>query len=81
MIVTLLLFGPAHVSRANLARSMYNGVDDCGQPCRAAQLKWLEADLQAAHANRDAVPWIVAFSHFPLCELCPTRAAQPACGI
>ena len=27
------------------------------------QLKWLEADLIAANANRDKVPWIVAHGH------------------
>jgi hypothetical protein len=28
-------------------------------------LTWLEADLKAAHANRDEVPWIVTFGHRP----------------
>ena len=56
--------------------NMYNGVDDCGEPCRAAQLRWLEADLKAANANREAVPWIVAFSHYPLyCSNCPLGGA------
>jgi hypothetical protein len=31
-----------------------------------AQEAWLEADLKAAAANRDRVPWIVVGSHFPL---------------
>jgi hypothetical protein len=32
----------------------------------AAQLAWLEADLKAAAANRDAVPWIMASAHYPI---------------
>eukprot|EP01052_Picozoa_sp_SAG31_P053414 SAG31_NODE_13682_length_853_cov_1.550398_1_plen_202_part_00 len=35
------------------------------------QLDWLEADLQAANANRAAVPWILMTSHYPLyCSTC-----------
>jgi len=60
---------------------MYNGVDSCGASCRAAQLEWLEKDLAAANANRDAVPWIVAFSHFPLyCSNCPAPGHEPPKG-
>jgi hypothetical protein len=55
----------------------YNGVDSCGASCRAAQLEWLEKDLAAANANRDAVPWIVAFSHFPLYCARRARHADP----
>lgn len=48
------------------------------------QLAWLEADLQAANANRAKVPWIVASGHRPfytssdtgLCKVC--RAAFEA---
>ena len=40
-------------------------MDPCGEPCRAAQKAWLAADLKAANANRDAVPWIVVQSHYP----------------
>jgi hypothetical protein len=32
----------------------------------AGQMEWLAADLEAAHANREAVPWIVVTSHFPI---------------
>ena len=58
--------------------NMYNGVDTCGAACRAAQLQWLEKDLAAADANRAKVPWIVAFSHFPLyCSNCPKPGHEP----
>lgn len=30
---------------------------------REQQLAWLESDLAAANANRDRVPWVVAFGH------------------
>lgn len=30
-----------------------------------AQYNWLKADLAAAQANRDAVPWIIAMGHRP----------------
>jgi hypothetical protein len=30
------------------------------------QIDWLDADLTAANANRDKVPWIMASAHFPL---------------
>ena len=32
----------------------------------AEQQAWLEQDLAAAAANREAVPWIIVTSHFPL---------------
>jgi hypothetical protein len=32
----------------------------------AAQLDWLRRDLQQAAANREAVPWIIVASHFPI---------------
>eukprot|EP00039_Didymoeca_costata_P025917 m.14535 g.14535 ORF g.14535 m.14535 type:complete len:592 (+) comp5124_c0_seq1:123-1898(+) len=58
--------------------NMYNAVDDCGEPCRVAQLAWLKQDLAAANANRDQVPWIVAMSHFPLyCSNCPKPGHDP----
>jgi len=39
------------------------------------QLAWLEQDLIAANKNRDAVPWIIVTSHFPLYHT--LAAAQP----
>eukprot|EP01065_Artemidia_motanka_P048366 TRINITY_DN776_c0_g5_i1.p1 TRINITY_DN776_c0_g5~~TRINITY_DN776_c0_g5_i1.p1 ORF type:complete len:575 (+),score=204.51 TRINITY_DN776_c0_g5_i1:93-1817(+) len=33
---------------------------------RQPQLDWLKADLEAAAKNRDAVPWIVCGSHYPM---------------
>ena len=63
-------FGLVHLVGLDL--NMYNGVDTCGETCRRAQLAWLEKDLRAATANRARVPWIVAFSHYPLyCSNCP----------
>ena len=68
-------FGLLHL--VNIEGNMYNNDDTCGESCRVAQLKWLEADLKAANANRVAVPWIVAFSHFPLfCSNCPTTSGD-----
>ena len=57
--------------------NMYNAVDDC-LVCREEQLAWLEKDLQHAQKNREAVPWIVAMSHFPLyCSNCPAPGSEP----
>lgn len=41
---------------------------DPGPPAvfSGAQLAWFEADMAAAVANRDNVPWIIVASHFPL---------------
>jgi len=59
--------------------NMYNGVDNCGEKCRSAQLKWLKKDLIAANKNRNEVPWIVAMSHFPLyCSNCPAPGFDPS---
>jgi hypothetical protein len=33
---------------------------------REPQLEWFRKDLAAAAANRDAVPWIVVMSHYPI---------------
>lgn len=69
-------FGLVHFIALDL--NMYNAVDDCGEECRQAQLKWLELDLVQANANRAAVPWIVAMSHFPLyCSNCPKPGHEP----
>ena len=41
-------------------------------------LPWRRQDLKAAQANRKAVPWIVAMSHFPLyCSNCPKPGTEP----
>ena len=54
--------------------NFYYGVDPCGDVCRLAQIAWLKEDLAAANANRDAVPWIVAGSHFPFyCTGCTAK--------
>ena len=49
--------------------------------------EWLEKDLAAANANRENVPWIVAYSHRPMyCAVEETRretrraAARPEIG-
>lgn len=34
--------------------------------CAADQLAWLHADLKAAAANREVVPWIALMAHFPV---------------
>ena len=64
--------GPTFCFSLAATARRYNGVDTCGKPCRQSQLQWLAKDLEAANANRNAVPWIVAMSHFPLyCSNCP----------
>ena len=69
-------FGLIHFVALDL--NLYNAVDACGEPCRAAQLEWLAKDLDAANKNRAAVPWIVAMSHFPLyCSNCPAPGTEP----
>jgi len=57
-------FGLVHLIALDF--NLYYGEDPCGTPCREAQLDWLRADLQAAAANRQAVPWVVAMAHFPV---------------
>ena len=57
------------VGQAHLIALDFNGffgTDACGQPCIDAQMEWLKKDLAAANKNREQVPWIIAFSHFPL---------------
>ena len=56
-------FGLIHFVALDL--NVYYGGDPCGDPCKAAQLKWLEADLAAANRNRATVPWVVVMSHYP----------------
>eukprot|EP00658_Telonema_sp_P-2_P032994 TRINITY_DN2430_c0_g1_i1.p1 TRINITY_DN2430_c0_g1~~TRINITY_DN2430_c0_g1_i1.p1 ORF type:complete len:654 (+),score=156.53 TRINITY_DN2430_c0_g1_i1:294-2255(+) len=56
-------FGLIHLVALDL--NMYFGTDDCGDPCKQAQMSWLQQDLAQANSNREAVPWVVAMSHFP----------------
>jgi len=70
-------FGLVHLVALDM--NMYFGVDPCGEPCRKAQLAWLEEDLQMANANREAVPWVLVFSHYPLyCSGCNTKQVSAA---
>eukprot|EP01062_Namystynia_karyoxenos_P005016 TRINITY_DN1176_c0_g1_i4.p1 TRINITY_DN1176_c0_g1~~TRINITY_DN1176_c0_g1_i4.p1 ORF type:complete len:777 (+),score=233.84 TRINITY_DN1176_c0_g1_i4:83-2332(+) len=58
--------------------NLYFGCDPCGDSCRKAQLAWLEKDLIAANANRKKVPWVAAFSHYPLyCTGCHAAELEP----
>lgn len=45
-----------------LSTELWFGVGDLSVN-KATMLKWLEADLQAANANRDKVPWVIAHGH------------------
>jgi 3',5'-cyclic AMP phosphodiesterase CpdA len=56
-------FGLIHFVALDL--NVYYGGDPCGDPCKAAQLKWLQADLAAANRNRATVPWVIVMSHYP----------------
>ena len=38
-------------TKTALGDRRYNGVDDCGEPCRVAQLEWMRKDLEAANAT------------------------------
>jgi hypothetical protein len=79
---------PSHTSRffsfdfglihfVNLDLNMYYGTDPCGDVCRLAQIDWLKKDLAAANANREAVPWVVAGSHFPFyCTGCDGKSGS-----
>ena len=59
--------------------NLYYGCDACGERCKEAQLAWFEKDLQAAVANRNAVPWIIATSHFPVfCTGCAGNGEDSA---
>lgn len=69
----------ASSSRVPAHGQVYYGVDPCGDPCREAQLAWLTADLAAANANRAAVPWVVAMSHYPFyCTGCYSKQLDAA---
>ena len=57
-------FGLVHL--ISLDFNLYYGMDDCGAPCKQAQLQWLTQDLAAAAKNRGKVPWILASSHYPI---------------
>jgi hypothetical protein len=39
---------------------------DSEKEWRAPQLEWFRKDLEAAAGNREAVPWIVVVSHYPM---------------
>lgn len=39
---------------------------DSEKEWRAPQMAWLKNDLEAAASNREAVPWIVVVSHYPM---------------
>ena len=66
-------FGLVHLVALDM--NAYFGVDACGQTCLDAQMAWLKDDLAKANKNRDAVPWVVAFSHFPLyCTGCNSKS-------
>lgn len=70
-------FGLVHVVALDL--NVYFGVDPCGDACRKAQLKWLNADLASAEKNREAVPWIVVLSHYPFyCTGCANKQVSSA---
>lgn len=70
-------FGLVHLVALDL--NMYYGVDPCGEPCKKAQLAWLEEDLKLANANREAVPWVLAFSHYPMyCSGCNAKQVSAA---
>eukprot|EP01065_Artemidia_motanka_P019005 TRINITY_DN2242_c0_g1_i1.p1 TRINITY_DN2242_c0_g1~~TRINITY_DN2242_c0_g1_i1.p1 ORF type:complete len:772 (+),score=296.86 TRINITY_DN2242_c0_g1_i1:54-2318(+) len=68
--------GLVHIIALDL--NLYYGLDPCGDSCRKEQLTWLEADLKAANANREKVPWVAALSHFPLfCSGCHGAESMP----
>merc|ERR1712176_371504 len=70
-------FGLVHLVALDM--NMYYGDDPCGEPCRKAQLAWLEEDLQLANANREAVPWLLVFSHYPMyCSGCNAKQVSSA---
>lgn len=60
--------GPAHVVAWNTEAFFFPEFFD--EAYVARMYEWLEKDLAAANANRENVPWIVAYSHRPM--YCPT---------
>lgn len=55
--------------------------DAFGPAHMAAMHAWLDADLAAAAANRDNVPWVVAVAHRPMyCAAAAAGADPPRCG-
>lgn len=54
--------------------NLYFGTDSANATLKQAQIDWLKKDLAAANENREAVPWIIANSHYPLyCSECATQ--------
>ena len=54
--------------------NLYFGTDSNNATLKQQQIDWLEKDLAAANENRDAVPWIIATSHYPLyCSECASQ--------
>ena len=67
--------GQAHLIALDL--NSFFGCDPCGMPCMKAQMEWLKKDLAAANKNREQVPWVLVFSHFPLfCTDCQNKDSE-----
>ena len=66
--------GPAHVVAWNTEAFFFPEFFD--EAYVARMYEWLEKDLAAANANRENVPWIVAYSHRPM--YCPTTEKTTA---
>lgn len=56
--------GPLHVLVYNTEAFFWP--DSFGEAQQRAMYKWMEADLQAANANRERTPWILVAGHRPM---------------
>ena len=56
--------GPVHLVSYNT--EVYFWPAEFGESHARRQYEWLAADLKAADANRDAVPWVVVMGHRPM---------------